>query len=84
MLDALEPAVEALADAAARGSSLEEAFSAAAVEASKGAEQTRNMVAKHGRAKNLGDRAIGFVDPGAVSTALIFEVMAKYFQEQNG
>ncbi len=84
MLDALEPAVAALEEAASRGSSLADAFSAAARAAKDGVESTREMVAKHGRAKNLAERALGFVDPGAVCTALIFEVMAEYtHQKQN-
>jgi dienelactone hydrolase len=45
------------------------AFEAAA----KGAEATRQMKAKFGRARNLGDRVLGHPDPGAVSVSLIFK-----------
>jgi dihydroxyacetone kinase-like protein len=83
MVDALEPAVLSLEQSSRDGASLQAAFSKAAEEARSGAENTRSMVAKHGRAKNLGDRALGYVDPGAVSTALIFEVIRDYLLEQS-
>jgi len=82
MLDALEPAVNSLQKSSQDGLSLAEAFSIAAVSAREGSESTRNMVAKHGRAKNLGERAIGYLDPGSVSTAVFFEVIADYIQKQ--
>ena len=47
--------------------------------AEKGAENTRDMVATHGRSKNLGERSRGHIDPGAKSTSLIFRAMADYF-----
>ena len=43
-----------------------------------GAEGTSTMVARFGRAKNLGERAIGHCDPGAVSMALILQFMAEF------
>lgn len=46
-----------------------------------GAEQTKNMVAVFGRAKNLGERAIGHVDPGAVSMAYILQYMSEYISQ---
>jgi dihydroxyacetone kinase-like protein len=84
MLDALEPAVLALGEAAARGATLGDAFMDADLKARMGASRTKDMVAKHGRAKNLGFRAVGFIDPGAWSTALIFGVLSKYFFEREG
>jgi len=83
MVDALEPAVTSLEQSHQDGTSLIDAFSKAADQARSGAENTRSMVAKHGRAKNLGERAIGYLDPGAVSTALIFEVIRDYLLEQS-
>ena len=82
MLDALVPAVLALEETAAQGMSPGDAFHVAARRPRSGALSTKDMVAKHGRAKNLGERALGFLDPGSVSTALIFEVMADYFTEK--
>ena len=51
-------------------------FEAAAEAAAEGSAKTKDFVAKHGRAKNLGDRVIGIPDPGSVSIALIFRAFA--------
>ena len=70
MMDALLPAVAALKTTTADvGTALKAAASAAA----QGAESTKNFRAKFGRARNLGDRVIGHLDPGAVSISLIFK-----------
>lgn len=74
MIDALAPAVEAL-EAAADGS-VEAALVEAAAAAARGAEATRPMAARIGRARNLGGQGVGFVDPGALSVAIIFEGLA--------
>ncbi|MFI1853858.1 dihydroxyacetone kinase subunit DhaL [Streptomyces sp. NPDC020480] len=65
MLDALFPAVEALAT---DGGS----FEAASEAADKGALATVPMLARKGRASYLGERSIGHQDPGATSSALLF------------
>ncbi len=72
MMDALLPAMEAL-NAADKNEAVSEALSRAAKAAVEGAEATKDMKAKFGRARNLGDRVIGHRDPGAVSISLIFE-----------
>lgn len=72
MMDAFLPALDALkASPPERGSKA--ALAAAAEAAAAGAEATKNMKAKFGRARNLGDRVIGHPDPGAVSVSLIFK-----------
>jgi len=80
MVDALEPAVEALASAAESGAGFADAFRTAADAAATGAEKTRDMVARKGRSKNVGERGLGYKDPGAASMALIIGTMADYFQ----
>ncbi|RFU82209.1 dihydroxyacetone kinase subunit L [Streptomyces triticagri] len=67
MLDALVPAVDALA----------ESFTAAAAAAEKGAESTVPLQARKGRASYLGERSIGHQDPGATSSALIVTALAE-------
>lgn len=81
MIDAFTPAIEALKKATEKNMSFGEAFGLAAEEAQKGAESTKNMIAKKGRSKNLGDRSIGYIDPGAESTHLIFKALADYFSK---
>ena len=48
--------------------------------AKAGAESTKEMDAKIGKARSLGPRALGFVDPGALSTSLILEFMQWYVE----
>jgi dihydroxyacetone kinase-like protein len=72
MMDALVPAVEAFSAAAASGNSVSEAMNDAAAAAETGAESTRDLVARYGRAKYLGDKTLGCPDAGATSMALLF------------
>ena len=69
-MDALIPAIEALQAHAAEGE--EAMFAAAAAAAKAGSEATAGMRAKYGRAKNLGERAIGPIDAGSASNADIW------------
>ena len=78
MVDALQPAALELTRAAEAGASLPEGMQRAAAKAREGAESTSDMAAKRGRSRNLGERSRGYVDPGAISTALIFEAMSEY------
>jgi dihydroxyacetone kinase-like protein len=74
MLDAMLPAVAAL-EAGAVGSwpdALRQAASAAAA----GSDATIPLVARKGRASYLGERSAGHRDPGAASSALLFEALA--------
>ncbi len=73
MVDALVPAVAAFAAAA----DFPSAWRAAADAAATGAESTRDMLARQGRAKYLGERAIGHADPGATTIALMFAAAAQ-------
>ena len=72
MVDALAPAVDAYQEAIASGLSMGRALEEAAAGAWDGAHATRDMVARHGRAKFLGERSLGHQDAGATSMALIF------------
>ncbi|MBL8164513.1 MAG: dihydroxyacetone kinase subunit L [Anaerolineae bacterium] len=76
MVDALAPAV----DAFKAGADLAAGFAAARAAAAAGAAQTERMVAKFGRAKFAGERAIGHVDAGARSMALVFETLDEYWK----
>lgn len=72
MMDAFLPALAAM-QAAAPAGCIRTALGQAAAAAAAGAEATGQFRAKFGRARNLGDRVIGHVDPGAVSVSLIFK-----------
>ena len=78
MVDALEPAILAFVAADGYGTG----WSDAAEAARQGAESTKTMVARRGRAKYLGERAIGHCDPGATTIALIFEAIDNWWKEK--
>ena len=71
MVDAWMPALEAARAAAESGSDPAAVLEAAATAAEAGAAATEPLRATKGRASYLGDRSIGHLDPGAVSTSLI-------------
>jgi dihydroxyacetone kinase-like protein len=82
MLDALAPAAQAAQAYAEAG--LVPAARAAAKAAGEGVEQTKDMVAQFGRARTLGDRALGHPDPGAISVSIILEALAVSFEQAGG
>jgi phosphoenolpyruvate---glycerone phosphotransferase subunit DhaL len=73
MMDALTPAVAAVGAAAAAGKTIPQALDDAALAAQLGAESTKDLVARYGRAKSLGERTRGYADAGATSVALLFK-----------
>ena len=77
MVDAWTPALEAARAAAESGSGAAAVFEAAATAAEVGAASTEPMRATKGRASYLGERSIGHLDPGAVSTSLILRAAAR-------
>lgn len=76
MVDALIPAVSA-AEEAAVDASVASVLAAAADAADRGAESTVDLVPRKGRASYLGERAVGHMDPGARSTALLLRAFAE-------
>jgi len=76
LMDALIPAIGAMTALKEQSPVLADLFTAAADAAQKGADSTKDLVAKFGRAKNLGERSRGTLDAGAVSTALIYRTYA--------
>jgi phosphoenolpyruvate---glycerone phosphotransferase subunit DhaL len=76
MVDALIPACSAAAEYEGRG--LTQVIRGAAEAAAQGMETTKSMVAAVGKAKTLGERSIGYPDPGAISTSLILKFMSDY------
>ena len=72
MIDAMQPAVEALEAAVANGADTTVALRAASIAAQQGMEHTIMLQANKGRASYLGARSIGHQDPGATSTYYLF------------
>jgi len=80
LMDALIPAVNRMQSMLDCGASLADVFEEAASAAQFGAESTLGYVARFGRAKNLGERTKGHLDPGAVSMAIVFRAFADRFK----
>ena len=77
MVDAWTPALEAARAAAESGSDPAAVLETAATAAEAGAAATEPMRATKGRASYLGERSIGHLDPGAVSTSLILRAAVR-------
>lgn len=84
MMDALVPAVQAMHAAADAGKSVLEALHDAAAAARAGAEATRSLTARYGRAKFLGEKTRGHLDPGATSVSLMFEGFYRGLSQSKG
>jgi dihydroxyacetone kinase-like protein len=76
LYDAMAPAVRAFG-AGIHGGDVASAARAAADAAAAGRDATADLVARKGRASYLGDRSVGHIDPGAASTAIMFEALAQ-------
>ena len=81
MVDAWTPALEAARAAAESGSDPVAVLEAAATAAEAGAAATEPLRATKGRASYLGERSIGHLDPGAVSTSLILRAAVRAADE---
>lgn len=75
MMDVLIPAVEAMQ--ACASDDVKELMQAAADAAIQGANATVPMKANYGRARNYGERSIGYADSGASSWSTMFHAFAQ-------
>lgn len=74
LLDALLPFADSLE---AHGGSLREAWAAAVADAKESAEKTSELRPQKGRARPLAEKSVGHPDPGAISMAMILELLGK-------
>lgn len=75
MIDALEPALEAINKGIEQGLDDKEILKLAKEAAYNGVEYTKTIIATKGRASYLGERSIGHQDAGATSSAIILETI---------
>lgn len=75
MMDALVPAVEAMQSSDSKD--IKVLLQQGASAALQGAEATVSMKANFGRARNYGERSIGFADSGATSWSCMFAAFAE-------
>ncbi len=76
LMDALIPCAQSLTDSAAVEVSVESALHLAAKAAASGAEKTKDIVARMGRAGTVGERSLGYPDAGAHALGVVFSHLA--------
>jgi phosphoenolpyruvate---glycerone phosphotransferase subunit DhaL len=76
MLDVLEPV--AVKAEQLNSQPFDAALQVLVAVAEQGVEATKGMVAAAGKAKTLGERSLGYPDPGAISMYFILKFMAEY------
>ncbi len=76
------PAADSLTASAEAGEELLAAMKKAAEAAVQGAENTKKIAAKMGRAGTVGDRSIGHPDAGAYGLGVIFSGIVKSLSEK--
>ncbi|MGG0725631.1 dihydroxyacetone kinase subunit DhaK [Bacillus mycoides] len=72
LVDALAPCVDSWLDSASNEVDVKTAFEKGAEAAVKGAEYTKEIVARMGRAGTVGERSLGYPDAGAHALGVIF------------
>lgn len=80
MLDALNPAVEALEKALDQKLDLKQAIEKSYEAAKAGAENTKIIKSVHGRAAYYGEKSLGRYDSGAVAVMFIFKGILQSFK----
>ncbi|MGF6835558.1 dihydroxyacetone kinase [Paenarthrobacter sp. TE4293] len=79
MMDALLPFAASFEERVAAGTHAEQAWSAAAADASRAASSTAELRPLKGRARPLAGKSIGTPDPGATSLAMVFAAVGPHF-----
>lgn len=82
MLDVLIPVSESIEESINKNLTPLEALKEAREIAFKEMEQTKNIIAKKGRASYLGERSIDHQDPGATSSYIIINTIYEYLQKK--
>ena len=77
LIDALIPCADSWTESAKNGDDIKTAFLNGAGAAEAGAEATKNIVARMGRAGTVGERSLGYPDAGAYALGVIFTEIAQ-------
>ncbi|SFA72565.1 dihydroxyacetone kinase, C-terminal domain [Rhizobium sp. NFR07] len=78
IIDVLDPAARTLEQQAAAEASLSTALTAAATAAEDALENTKTMVAQHGKAAAFQEKTVGLQDAGATVGALLFRKLSDF------
>ena len=77
LIDAFVPCTDAWLEGANQGATFAESFTRGAAAAVQGAEATKQIVARMGRAGTVGERSLGYPDAGAYGLGVIFTKLAE-------
>ncbi|BCG59741.1 dihydroxyacetone kinase subunit DhaK [Paenibacillus sp. URB8-2] len=77
LVDALVPFADSWSESTAAGDDFKIAFEKAAKAAVEGAEKTKEIVARMGRAGTVGERSLGYPDAGAFALGVIFTELSR-------
>ena len=83
MLDVWMPAADEMKKQVSNGADLMIALECAVKKAENAMNDTKNLLAKKGRASKLGDRSIGHIDPGAASSFAIINSIFQTLKKMN-
>lgn len=83
-LDGFHPAVLILNEAAKNKTDINDAAKMAVKAAKKGYDDTKEMLALHGRAATRGEHSKAFKDPGAYVACLLFSAFEKSLSDKDG
>ena len=81
LIDALVPCADTWKQLAAEGTPILRIFTQAAKAAEEGAESTKKIVARMGRAGTVGERSLGYPDAGAYALGAIFRELARRLEQ---
>jgi len=84
LIDALVPYADSWTASAQSGEDFPSACQKAAAAAVAGAKRTERLVARMGRAGNVGERSIGYPDAGAHALGVIFTYIADALRQSRG
>lgn len=77
MIDVWVPSVQLAMQEVEKGKTLKETMKQVVEVAQQNKDNTKDMVAKKGRASYLGDRSAGHIDPGATSAFYLIQALEK-------
>lgn len=77
LVDALVPCANSWSESAAAGADFKVAFEKGALAAVEGAEYTKGIVARMGRAGTVGERSLGYPDAGAFALGVVFTELSR-------
>ena len=76
LVDVLAPSIDTFSEAITQGVSFADALRAMTAAAERGRDSTKEMVARYGRSRALGERSRGVIDAGSASCCLLLSTMA--------